>query len=297
MCAELRRCACLRAVSFHAGPAKKKCENERLTMTLRFVELAGPMTRSSLFLLLVPMLAACGGAPKEAEAPAPAVKQASSEEAQADPKPSDPEEKKAADAAPTELPTECAKKGGSTCTPPEAFVNKLCQGSYPSVAIAMFKKGTPWVRGYLTRKTKAWNASGGASESDMLEFDEEVLILRQRSADLGGMQVSGAGGGYDALRWNGGCVTLAKEELTEKLPPKPKSAHVEWRLLDDSMQTAMRNDDKVTKAYRARQKECQGATMGTVSSKCVKADAALSDIIVDYVRNGGDVGKPDRLPE
>jgi hypothetical protein len=251
---------------------------------------------SRRLVLLVPLLTACGGAPKAAEAPAPPVKQQSSEEATAKATAdSEPEEK--SEAKVTKLPTECADKGGSPCVPPKDFVNKLCQGSYPSIALAMFKKSSPWARGYLTRKTKAWNASGGASESDMLEFDEEVLILRHRSADLGGMQVSGAGGGYDALRWNGGCVTLAKEELTERLPPKPKTAHVEWRLIDDGMRDVLRNDDKVTKAYRERQKECKGATMGTVSDKCVKKDNALSDAIVDYVRNGGDVGKPDRLPD
>jgi hypothetical protein len=29
----------------------------------------------------------------------------------------------------------------------------------------------------------------------------------------------------------------------------------------------------------------------------VKADHALSDAIVAFVRDGGDVGKPERLPE
>jgi hypothetical protein len=200
------------------------------------------------------------------------------------------------EAASTELPTTCAKKDGDMCTPPKAFVDRLCQQSNPAAALALFKKGSPWTRGYLRGKTKAWNASGGASDQNELEFDEEVLVLRQRAADLGGMQVSGAGGGFDALRWNGNCVTLSKEEVTLSNPPKPKSAKVEWRLLDDKMRDAMRNDDKVNKAYQARQKECKGATMGTVSDKCVKFDNALSDAIVEYVRNGGEVPKPDKLP-
>lgn len=106
------------------------------------------------------------------------------------------------------------------CLPPVGFVKRLCQGNFPSIALSMFKKETPWTRGYMTRKTKAWNASGGAASSDELEFDEEVLVLRHRSDDLGGMQVSGAGGGYDALRWNGSCVTLAKEEADPQEPPQ-----------------------------------------------------------------------------
>lgn len=239
----------------------------------------------------------CGGSKPPADASKPAIDSKASEApdlgAKREPV-SESAEKE--EVAATVLPTDCAKKDDKVCTPPGAFVTKLCQGSYPSVAIALFAKGTPWTRGYLNRKTKAWNASGGASESDFLEFDEEVLILRKRADDMGGMQVSGAGGGYDALRWNGGCVTLAKEEVTLKLPPKAKNAKVEFRLIDEAMRDVMRQDEKVDAAFKARQKECKGATMGTVSDKCIKADVSLSNKVVDYVRNGGSVGKPERLP-
>jgi hypothetical protein len=238
-----------------------------------------------------------GGSGKSAKAPDPEPEKksggAESESSQSEAAASD---SKKEEAGPVEMPTECAKKGESICAPPKAFVDRLCSQSNPAVAIALFKKGSPWTRGYMRGKTKAWNASGGASDNNDLEFDEEILVLRQRAADLGGMQVSGAGGGIDALRWNGACVTLAKEEVTMSTPPKPKSAHVEWRLLDEKMRDAMRNDDKVNKAFLARQKECKGATMGTVSDKCVKFDNALSEAIVEYVRNGGDVPKPDKLP-
>ena len=122
------------------------------------------------------------------------------------------------------IPTECAKKGGSTCVPPKAFVQKLCgQSSYPGVALFMFANSSPWTRIYLRGKVKAWNASGGASDnSSFLEFDEEVLALAERKADMGGMQVSGAGGSYDALRWDGSCVTLQSEEVTMSKAPAPK---------------------------------------------------------------------------
>src|SRR5687768_8791442 len=72
------------------------------------------------------------------------------------------------------MPTECAKRDDNMCVPPGKWVDKLCQDTFPSLALVMFKKGTPWTRGYLNRKTKAWNASGGASEQDFVEFDEEV---------------------------------------------------------------------------------------------------------------------------
>ncbi len=245
--------------------------------------------------LVLALIVACGGHKREPASGATPVEAKSSEPASVQPKPAaaDTGEKEEADSK--ELPTECTKKG-DMCLPPVGFVKRLCQGNFPSIALSMFKKETPWTRGYMTRKTKAWNASGGAASSDELEFDEEVLVLRHRSDDLGGMQVSGAGGGYDALRWNGSCVTLAKEELTLKNPPKAKNARVEWRLIDDPMREAMRNDAKLDKAYKDRQKECKGATMGTVSDKCVKLDTALSDAIVAHVRSGGDVGKPARMP-
>jgi hypothetical protein len=52
----------------------------------------------------------------------------------------------------------------------------------------------------------------------------------------------------------------------------------------------------VNDAYRVRQKECKGATMGTVSDKCVKADDALSDAIVSFARDGGELPMPQKLP-
>ncbi len=233
---------------------------------------------------------AAGGAPAKPAAAAARQEPPASAKASAE-APAEEEQ----EAAPGSLPEKCTKPGADVCTPPKGFVDRLCQDTYPGVALAMFRKGTPWTRGYLTRKTKAWNASGGASDSSELAFDEEVLVLRKRGGDPGGMQVSGSGG-YDALRWNGSCVTLASEELTLKLPPQPKSGHVEWRFLGDGIQEKLRESDSVNKAYRARRKECKGATMGSVTLKCQKADGKLSEAIVDYVRSGGEVPKPDKLP-
>jgi hypothetical protein len=208
-------------------------------------------------------------------------------------------EETTAEASPSSgVPTECARKGGTTCVPPKAFVQKLCgQASYPGVALFMFANSSPWTRIYLRGKTKAWNASGGASDnSSFLEFDEEVLALAERKADMGGMQVSGAGASYDALRWDGSCVTLSSEEVTLDKPPSPKSAKVEWRFIDDNVQEALRQNEKVNAAYLARRKECGGASSGEVSMKCVKADQKLSDEIVTHLRGGGKLPQPTKVP-
>jgi hypothetical protein len=241
------------------------------------------------------LVVACGGSKPPVDAPATsAEKPAAASASAADPPAAEPDAK--ASAPSSGLPKECAKKG-ATCVPPKKFVEKLCSGSFPSVALYLFGNKSPWARGYLKGRTKAWNASGGASDNSWLEFDEEVLVLAERKADLGGMQVSGGGGAsYDALRWDGGCVTLSGDEMTLEKPPAPKNSRVEWRFLDDNVQAALRADSAVNDAYLARRKECKGATSGEVSSKCVKADDRLSAEIVKFVRSGGPVPEPTKVP-
>ena len=247
------------------------------------------MWRPSM-LLLPFLIAACGGAPvakpAEPESAAP-----SSEPAAA---PSSATETKK-EAAPLTVPTGCADKG-RFCLPDQKFSKRMCNDSYPSLALYLFGNGFGFTRGYLTRKTQAWNAAGGASDNTFLEFDEEVILLVERGGDASGMQVSGAGGGYEALRWNGSCVTLAKEEGTLDKPPSPKAAKVEWRFLDDNVQEALRQDPTINAAVQKRRNECKGAVSGDVSLTCVKADDRLTQVMVDYLRKGGKLPVPSKLP-
>lgn len=245
------------------------------------------------------VLAACGATPPRAEAPDEAAVETATAGSAAGDEPDAEEassETTTSDEGALALPTECAGSADSCSLPPK-YAKALCQDVYPDIALHLFHKGTPWRRAYLTRNTKAWNASGGASASEEeLLFDEEVLILIERKSNLGGMQVSGAGGGYEAMRWNGSCVTLSSEELTRTHPPKAKTAKVEWRFLGDAMQEALRSDEALNAAYRARRNECKGAVSGSVSLKCVKADTKLSDSIVQYVRDGRALGEPGKRP-
>jgi len=246
-------------------------------------------------LALCVALSACGGANQTPAAGADAADEpADTTETAASEPGAEAEQEEAAEET-AGVPTKCASSG-EVCTPPRKFVERLCQNSYPGVALVMFHKDTPWTRGYLTRETKAWNASGGASDTGKLAFDEEVVILRKRGSDMGGMQVSGAGGGFDALRWNGSCVTLAAEEVTLNRPPSPKTADVTFRWLDDPIQEALRKDERIDAAYKERRKECKGANSGEVSLKCVKADSKLSESIVQFVREGGALAEPEKLP-
>jgi hypothetical protein len=253
------------------------------------------LATASWVVLLGLALAACGGS-KAAE-PASADTAAAAPPSDAEPAGQGaeaPEKEETASGAGESLPTKCFKEG-AVCSPDPKFVKRLCNGKFPSIGLFLFANPA-WTRGYLTRRTQAWNASGGASDSGWVEFDEEVLILYARKADTGGMQVSGAGGSYDALRWDGSCVTLQSEEVTLSKAPAPKNPPIDFRYLDDDTQEALRKDEKVNAAWLARRKECKGATSGEVSLKCVKADADLTKTVISFVRGGGTVPPPKKLP-
>lgn len=256
--------------------------------------------QSSFTLVLMGSLVACGGAtpppsePDPADAEAAATPAATSGGEAAEEGDGKKEEDAAADAS-KQVPTTCEQRE-KMCLPPAAFVKRLCGGFYPDVALNLFAKGTPFTRGYLTRDTEAWNASGGSSSNDKLLFDEEVLILYQRVPDTGGMVVSGAGGGYDVLRWDGTCASLMTEEVRLHVPPKPKFAPIPWKSLDQKTRDAFQADEKVGKVVTERRKECKGATMGAVSAKCEKVDKQMGAALIEYVRGGGALPAPGPLP-
>ncbi|KYF50949.1 hypothetical protein BE08_02865, partial [Sorangium cellulosum] len=253
--------------------------------------------QSSIALVMMGFFVACGGAtpapaepdPAEAEAAAPVEKAGGEAAAEAGEK--DGKEGDAAAEASRQIPTTCEQQD-NMCLPPVAFVKRLCSGFYPDVALTLFAKGTPFTRGYLTRDTEAWNASGGSSSNDKLLFDEEVLILSRRKADTGGMVVSGAGGGYDVLRWDGTCASLMTEEVRQHVPPKPKFAPIPWKSLDQKTRDAFQADEKVGPLIAERRRECKGATMGAVSAKCEKVDKQMSAALIEYVRSGGTLPTP-----
>jgi hypothetical protein len=173
----------------------------------------------------------------------------------------------------------------------------LCADLYPDVALYLFRKDSPFSHGYITRKTKAVNASGGVTSGDeWLSFDEEVVVLFERRAG-GGIQVSGAEGGFDALRVDGSCVTLDSTELTFTRPPKAKYASVQWRYLGDDIQEALKANTTVFDTYVARKKECKGAYSGDVSKKCMDLDAKLNAIIIDGLKSGTvSIPEPQKRP-
>ncbi len=234
----------------------------------------------------------CGGASTPPPAGDPASSSGASEEA---PKPRPSASAAASEADVPGIPDKCEQKG-QVCAPPPKFVKRLCGGFNPDVALLFFRKGSPFTRGYLRGNTDAWNASGGASGGDKLVFDEEVIVLLQRGSDLGGMQVSGAEGTFDVLRWDGSCASLSSGELTFTVPPKPKNAKISFKDLGDNTQETLLKNEKIAKLNADRRKECKGVSMGDVSAKCVKLVEQLSDSVAQYVRDGGEIPPPTKVP-
>lgn len=196
-----------------------------------------------------------------------------------------------------EVPTACANPGEKVCVMPEAFVKKLCNGFYPDLALYMFSPSSPWTRAYVNiKEADAWNSRSGPASDAKLVYDEEVIIVSEQKPDLKGMQVSGAGSSYDFLRWDGTCASLTAAEMTLNRPPKPKTPPIPWRSIEDATQEALQKDEKFAKLVQDRRHECKGATIGTVSDKCEKADKLLNAAIVDMIRKGAELPMPKKLP-
>jgi hypothetical protein len=232
-------------------------------------------------LALSVLVAACGGSkPPPADAPAPADSSATAAVDSAAPAGSDAP---AAAPATTGIPTACANTSSSVCTLPSDFVERLCAKPHQDIALALFGK-TPFSRLYLKGKM------------DELAFQEEVLALRFHGQPKGGMQVGSGNGTYDVLRWDGSCSMAVDADILSTSSPggRPRSARVLWLRVGDKTQTALiAGSDAVKKAHAKRGKECQGAMSGDVSAACQKADTALVDAVVDYVRAGGTLPTPD----
>ncbi len=196
---------------------------------------------------------------------------------------------------PVAFPTACSDEGNDFCVPPSAFARRACAAGSPETALALFAKGTPWIRGYMARTTEAWDASGGPSSSDKLTLDEEVLIMVRRTPNTGGMVVSGASGSYDVMRWDGTCASLGADEVRTRQPSAPGHAEIPWKKLDEPVQNELTADAKIGTLVADQKRECKGVSRGQTNPKCDKASKSLSKAIVAYVRRGGHLPAPQAL--
>lgn len=199
-------------------------------------------------------------------------------------------------AAPAGLPRRCVT-GEPPCVPPKGFVDRLCAGKYPSVALVMFEKGAPWTHAYLRmREVKAVNTLGGPTGAASLLFAEEVVIVGRAGGGPDGMEVSGADG-LIVLRWDGTCATLTAEEVeTEYQPGFPPTPNITWNHLDPSLQQALLASQGV-KAWRERYKlDCKGQRAGTETGACKRTRDSLARAVSDALHKGLTLPDPERLP-
>lgn len=192
------------------------------------------------------------------------------------------------------LPTTCGSP--KDCVPPKEFARLACRGRYPSMAIAMFEKHTPWQRLYLRSETlEAVNAYGDRAVSSPLVFGEEVIVLRGVSQPKAGkLQISSSD--IDVLRWDGTCATVAREYFSTTRMAEIAQAPIPWRYLEDEFQQALLGSKYVAMAHEKHRSACKGSRSATVEPSCQKALDKLSEAIGVAVRGGMNLPTPVRLP-
>ena len=248
------------------------------------------IARFTPHLSVLALVAGCGGSSTEATQP---VASSDASAATSSAAPVATSGANDAEAEATTFPEKC-KQQGNACLPPRKWVERLCPAGNPDVALALFRKGSPFTRAYLAADVK-WNASGSSDGSDKIPYDEEVIVLKEYKPNTNGIQVSGAGASYDVTRWDGSCITLQSGELTFNAPPSAKHAKVDFHVLTDATQDTLLKDEKISKTNADRRKECKGVSIGSVSAKCAKLVDQLSELVVVYVQQGGDVPTPEKL--
>ncbi len=190
----------------------------------------------------------------------------------------------AEDRAPPEersLPEACEE--GAVCTPPAAFAERLCSGTYPEVALHLFAPKTPWKRAYLQRAFKAWHV-GGRGEMRDLRAGEEVIIVKRGTG--AGQELGGQA--FDVLRWDGTCVSLMEDEISFRRPPAAVPANIPFKKLEPSFQSAFVEEKKIEllRADHVRLCEAPAAEKEPGKTKCELSRRQLSLAIAQSVGKG-----------
>ncbi len=248
------------------------------------------MRQASTF-FLASICAACAAQPSRTatqappSAPAALVEQAteaSQETVETPPAvPTDPEP-----ATALEIPSQCADDS-SPCTPPRDFSTALCQKSSPDLALAMFRKTTPWTRAYVRQPTDAWYTGGRHTAHSRMEPGEEVIIVAKRGAN-GGVQVGG--GSYNVFRWDGKCVSLMADEVSLDKPRGVTVAPIRWRHLGERLRERLLESRGIAVPLKLVRTRCHD---DGAAPSCTEAKSVLSQSIANYVRSGGEIPPPE----
>ncbi len=177
---------------------------------------------------------------------------------------------------------ECVARDGETgCFAADDYRTWLCDQHDATAAVAMFAKGTPWVRAYVSRDLEAWDPGRRSREGrSKLALDEEVLVLHAYRPQGGVVVVGGTSAegwsSVDAVRLDGTCVSLMADEITTRRPPAPRRSPLAWDRLTQSAKSALLATPAVKKRADAATKACAGKP----ERPCTKAREQLADAIV-----------------
>ncbi|HEX2731181.1 MAG TPA: hypothetical protein VHM70_06240 [Polyangiaceae bacterium] len=187
--------------------------------------------------------------------------------------------------------TPSSSKASVSCFPPSEFVERLCGSVHASAALTMLQTGSPWKRVYLKGETKAWSAARTSQQEDRLKFNEEVLVLQSNNGEGGAL--AGQGDSFYALRWNGSCVKLTEEEVSELAPWRKLAAPIPWSWLDESTKDALSSDKKVADAVSTWKKTCRKAS--PTDAHCIELQQHVTDAIVARVQSGATLPDPEPI--
>ena len=77
---------------------------------------------------------------------------------------------------------------------------------------------------------------------------------------------------FDFTGTNASLAVRAADPAGACAPPSAIASSIPWRSIEDGTKAALEKDEKFAKLVTDRRKECKGASIGSVSDKCEKAD-------------------------
>lgn len=233
------------------------------------------MGDSPRLIALALLLAACADAPPPAAPRAPAPDPAPPVAGRPEPAAGEPVASSPPDACDHTEPF---------CLPAASFADEVCRGQHAELALHFFGPKTPWKRAYVLRAFKAWHV-GSRSDMRELKAGEEVILLT--GGGKGGA-ITDAGRGFDALRWDGTCVSLMEDELSFRKPPSAVPANIDLKALDPTFRSALVEERQIEQASSSTSKMCEPgkAEKEPARSKCEMARRQLSQLIAQTIGRG-----------
>ena len=226
---------------------------------------------------------ACASAP-----PSPAIEPAPLAPAPPPPVAVAPAETPPPPAGPPVATCVASDAAADVCFPDAAYRDWLCSEGSPAAAFDLFRKGTPFVRAYVSRDLESWdpNHRSRAGRSH-LSLDEEVILLHAYKPESGVMVLGAANArgwtSVDAVRLDGSCVSLMSDEISTKRPPSPRHAPIAWEKLDGQMRDKLLASPDLRKKADQMAKTCTLASASASADgtkRCLRAKSQLTDAAV-----------------